>query len=293
MPLVLDPQQALPELPQYVTSEDGRLCARVDEDHAGVVLRYDGDGEHTRRVRFTRDEQVVRSGDAVLAPGGVAYAYDAEPGLGAAARYTATPLDVDGTPGEPSRLALATGGTLQPGGLPEVWLTSMVATQHTRPVVLAELPELDYDVDTDDAQVLGSSRPVVVSAATASPTFAVTVISSSPRERHALAELLRLPDHGHDGTAPPVVLLRWEATSYQRQDHYAVVTSVTESNPAHARTATRHFEVELTTVDRPAVHRAPLRIPDYSYCTLAEGRRDYADVADWDSYADLLPRMHD
>lgn len=292
MPLILDAAKPQPPLPQQVTSSDGRLTAWVDVDNAGVLLRYRSSNQQVRQVRIVRsadgERLSVRSGDTALTPGGVGYAYDAEPGLGSPVFYEATPYDTDGTAGEVSRLGLATAGGLEPGGLPEVWLTNTTDANYTRPVTVKELPDLEYEAETDSAVVLGASTPIVVAGPTATPEFDLTVVSLSQAERDALAQLLRLPGHGGDGLPPPVVLLRWEVGSYQRQDVYAAVTKVAESAPAHARSRTRELEVGLTVVDRPDTSGAALRIPGVSYGLLLREWPSYADLAAHGTYLDLL-----
>lgn len=292
MPLILDAEAPQPPLPQCITSDDGRLTAWVDVDNAGVLLRYRTSDVQVRQVRIVRSAGdarfPVRSGDTALTPGGVGFAYDAEPGLGSAVFYEATPYDRDGKPGAVSRLGLAAAGGLEPGGLPAVWLTSTTDASHTRAVTVKELPELEYSAETDSAVVLGSSTPIVVSGPTATPEFDVTVVSLSQPERDALAQLLALPGYGGDGQPPPVVLLRWEVSAYQRQDVYAAVSKTTESAPAHARSRTRELEVGLTVVDRPDPTGAALRIPGMSYGLLLREWPSYADLAAHGTYLDLL-----
>lgn len=293
MPIILDPTLPQAELPREVVSTDGRLTAWVDRENNGVLLRYRTDNDQAHRVvvvRYSNGETViVRSAGAALTPGGTGFAYDAEPGLGAAILYRATPIHFDGTEGESSVLALeAAGGLDTPRSLPQVWLTSTADAERTMSVRVKELPDLDYDIDQDSAAVLGASTPIVVSAPTSAPTFDITLISLAKPTRDKLAELLRLPGYGQDGMPPPTVLLRWEVTSYQRHDTYAVVSKVSESAPSHALARTRELELGLTTVARPDPSGAPLRIPGVSYAGLLAERPSYADVAETGSYADLL-----
>ena len=85
MPIPVDPSFVWPDAPTTTTSTDGRLAARVDSAHGGVLLRADFTGDATEAVkaRFYRgDGSLVRSGDPAMAPGGVALAYDHEAPVG-------------------------------------------------------------------------------------------------------------------------------------------------------------------------------------------------------------------
>ncbi len=285
MPIVVDPGQGQKTPPTVATSPDGRLTATVDVEHAGVLLAYDGSGlsPQPTRVRFTRTaggvETVgVRSGDLAYAPGGYAYAYDAEVGLAAAVTYTAIPLDLDGTAGTASSASALSANPPGPDGGPAVWLTSVTDPNASWAVLVTDSSELSYSGRSSSAQPLRSPYPVIVSEVGTASTFSLTIVSQSTQEHTDISRLLGLAGYVPDGAPPPLLLVRYDPI-YQREDCYAAVGSVSESPTSVPTLEPRQFKLDLTTVAGPDPTGAPLRIPGRSYDDIARSYTTYSDIA--------------
>jgi hypothetical protein len=284
VPIVVVPSQGQKAPPTVATSPDGRLTATVDVEHAGVLLAYDGSGlsPQPTRVRFTRaggaETVGVRSGDLAYAPGGYAYAYDAEVGLAAAVTYTATPLHPDGTSGTASSASALSANPPGPDGVTPIWLTSLTDPGESRPVLVTDFGEATSAGRVSSAQPLGSSHPVTVSESATAPSYSLTVVSQTAQEHDDLARLLCVPGHVPDGTPLPLLLVRYDP-SFQRRDDYATLAKVAVSPTGKPFNPPRQFKLDLTTVARPDATGAPLRIPGRSYDDIARAYTTYSDIA--------------
>lgn len=285
MPLIVDP--SIPEVtpPVVVVSPDGWLRATVDEDWAGVVLAYDAtagtpapSAGDIRQVLITRqsggDPLPVRSADPAWAIGGVGTAYDHEAPLGIPVAYRATPIYTDGTEGPVSSLALTVPAP-NPGPL-DVWIKSVDEPGLSAQVTVTSWPELTWGARLDTAAVLGSPFPVAAQDVYAAATSEIA-IDAEGTQIEVLERLL----------ATPGVRLIQTRPDYHRPDQYVLfgdVQQVMGSIPIQPRT----YHAALTQVARPATAGQPMRIPGWSWDTVAErfGTFD-AVVASYPSWASL------
>lgn len=283
MSIIIDPDDAPPDPPVEVTSPDGILTARRDDDWAGVYLIADFSGlsPDPARVRFTRVsmdgvEVPVRSGDVAWAPGGTAVAYDHEAPLGQSSAWYAYPIDWNGIVGDRSDGAAVTPP--EPTPVRDVWLKSLSDPALSLRVKVMAWPELQYGERQQRFDILGAASPVMRVDAWSLASSSVTIETDTLEERVALHALL---------TSGATVLAQTRLIN-GRPDTYWVPGQITESMPGTSTDPYRTWTMSVTAVDRPSTVDAPLRIPGRSYDDSAAMWPTYADrTATGQTYADV------
>lgn len=286
MPMIVDPSAPHVTPPTVVTSPDGWLSAVVDAPWAGVLLGYNADTPpaladvaDVRKVRIVRQDPgaatpvPVRSADAAWAIEGVGAAYDHEAPLGVAVVYTATPVYADGSEGPSSSLAVTVP---EPTPTADVWIKSLDEPGLSARVTVVSWPELQWASRIDSADIAGSPYQATSQDVYASAGSAITVDAEGD-QIETLRTLL---------TTPGVRLIQTR-TANRRPDQFVLFASPAEAvdaGPDGART----FSAAVQQVQRPDTTGQPLRIPGWSYDTLAASYGSYdAVAATFSSYLQL------
>ncbi|NGO68226.1 hypothetical protein [Streptomyces boncukensis] len=294
MPMIVDPSAPPVTPPERVTSPDGWLAALVDERWAGVVLSYNaasppGGGEAApraadiRKVRIERQDPgtavpvPVRSGDAAWAIEGVGTAYDHEAPLGVAVIYSATPVYADGSTGPASSLAVTVPAP-EPGDDLDLWVKSLDEPGLSLRVVIVGWDSPSSAGRQDALDAAGSPYRVVAYDAHGAETVKVTV-DVPPRDVDQVRELLRSG-----------VLLAQVRPAYLTRDAFFVPDDITGPSPTGKLGSSGGYQFAFTIepIDRPDTAAQPMRMPGWSYDTVAERFDSYESVAaSYDSYASL------
>ena len=282
MPIVIDPSFVPPPPAQVVASPDGLLQVKLDESHAGVLLRADLSSLSPvpLAVRFYRNGVPVRGGDPAVVPGGVAHAYDHEAPIGEAASYWVQPVDywTMEPAGDPSdRVTVELPWTGDPS---DVWIKNPIRPDLSLRLPAATFEEQGRPQRTTFADVAGASLGVsAMLAPTGGLTATLTVKSDTKSDYDALRALfdgsiLLVQAHPDRGGVPQMYARpSGDLTSQRRVD-------------TGYGWGMRHWPLQLTECRRPATLDSPMRMPQLSwvstgaiYPTWAE---QAAQVASWD-----------
>ncbi|MGW1134430.1 hypothetical protein [Streptomyces griseoluteus] len=284
MPMIVDLSAPHVSPPAVITSPDGWLSAVIDDQWAGVLLGYQADSDlpdvaDVRKVRIVRQDPgatgpvPVRSADAAWAIEGVGAAYDHEAPLGVAVVYTATPIYADGTTGPSSSLAVTLGVPERPA---DVWIKSLDEPDLSARVTVTSWPQLQWASRIDSADVSGSPFPATSQDVYGAAASDIT-IDADGSQVELLRKLL---------TTPGVRLIQTRVDN-KRPDQFVLF-----SNPAEAVDTApdgpRTFTASVQQVARPDTTGQSMRIPGWSYDTLAANYASYdAVAATFSSYLQL------
>ncbi|MFD5656912.1 hypothetical protein [Streptomyces hirsutus] len=277
--MIVDPSAPVVTPPHIVTSPEGWLRAAVDPAWAGVSLAVDftagstpldgaSDVLHVRIVRQDPGAPApvpVRSADTAWAVGGAGPAYDHEAPLGVGVAYTATPLYADGTEGQSTSLAVSVPAPAPGPG--DVWIKSLDTPGASLRVTVTDWPALNWTARTDTADVAGSPYPAASQDVYSSASSSITLDAGGP----AITTLLDLIRRGE-------VLLLQTRPDYYRPDQYVMLGDISQTTDA-APDGSRTYTVVVTEVDRPDTAGQPLRLPGWSWDTLAASFDSWETVA--------------
>ncbi|MFF9088657.1 hypothetical protein ACF1BE_19935 [Streptomyces sp. NPDC014991] len=271
MPMIVDPAAPHVTPPDRITSPDGWLAAVVDELWAGVVLSVDYSAgtalpaaATVMQVRITRTDPgaapvPVRSADPAWAVEGVGTAYDSEAPLGVAVVYTAVPVYADGTSGPASSLAVTVPAP-EPGEDRDLWLKSVDEPGLSMRVMVVDWSGGSSTARQDTAEIAGSPYIAVAYDTASAEAYQVTV-DVPPEEVDRMRELLRSG-----------VLLAQARPGYLFPDAFHVPGDVTGPTPTGrlGSSGGYRFGWTITPTGRPDTAEQPLRLPAWSWDTLAE-----------------------
>ncbi|MDX3507473.1 hypothetical protein PV755_00800 [Streptomyces caniscabiei] len=286
MPMIVDPSASPVTPPETVVSPDGWFTAVVDAPWAGVVLAVNytastplAGAADVRRVLVTRQDPgasgpvPVRSADLAWAVGGVGAAYDHEAPLGVGVIYTARPLYADGTWGPASSLSVSVPEPALPA---DVWIKSIDEPGISARLVVRSWPALTWGASIDVSQVEGSSYPST-SQGPYTASSSDIVIDADGETIESLKVLL---------TTPGVRLIQTGPGNH-RPDQYVLFSDVEQAvdgRPGESRS----YAASLIEVARPGTADQPLRLPGWSYDTLAGAYASYDAVeAAYSSFTSL------
>ncbi|MFJ9468323.1 hypothetical protein [Streptomyces caniferus] len=282
MPMIVDPSAPEVTAPARVTSPDGWFAAIVDETWAGVVLSVDytagaalAGAADVRQVRLVRQDLgaaapvPVRSGDAAWAIEGVGTAYDHEAPLGAAVIYTATAIYEDGSSGPSSSLAVTVPAP-EPGEDDDLWLKSLDTPALSARVMIVDWPGMSSAGRVDAVDVAGSPYRATAYDTHGAPTIAVTIDVTGATKIERVRKLLV------DG-----VLLAQVRPDYLYADRYFVVGDWSEkpTGKLGIDDPSMQYTFTIEPIERPATAGQPMRLPSWSWDSLAEL------FADWNALA--------
>ncbi|MEW1867049.1 hypothetical protein AB0420_02425 [Streptomyces caelestis] len=230
--------------------------------------------DDVRQVRIMRQDPgttgpvPVRSADPAWAIEGVGTAYDHEMPLGVAVVYTATPVYADGSTGPSSSLAVTVPAP-EPGEDRDLWIKSL-----DEPGLSMRAMIVDYQGPTsaarqDTAEVPGSPYVAVAYDEHAAEVVQV-VVDVPPEDVNRMRALLRSG-----------VLLAQARPGYYMPDAHHVpadITGPTRTGKLGSSEGYR-FGWTITPVARPDTAEQPLRVPGWSWDTLADR------FASWDAVA--------
>ncbi|MFJ2848331.1 hypothetical protein [Streptomyces rubiginosohelvolus] len=216
------------------------------------------------RARITRvgpgggDPVPVRSGDTAWAVGGVGTAYDHEAPLGVPVAYTATPLYADGTEGAPSALSVTVPAPVP--GTRDLWVKSLDEPGLSLRVMLTTRPEPASAGRQSSADILGSSYRALAYDTHGAETRQVTV-DVPPGRVDAMRRLLRAG-----------VLLAQVRPGYLWPDAYFVPADIAGPTPTGRLGASGGylFTFTIEPIGRPATAEQPMRMPNWSWDTVAQ-----------------------
>ncbi|MFD4273826.1 hypothetical protein R2B67_26290 [Streptomyces cyaneofuscatus] len=228
-----------------------------------------------RQVRIVRQDPgapapvPVRSADPAWAIGGAGTAYDHEAPLGVAVIYTATPLYADGTTGPSSSLAVTVPAPA-PGQVRDVWLKSIDNPSLSLRAVIVGRPEATAAGRQDVVDVPGSPYRVVAYDQHAAEAYTLT-IDVPPQAVDQVRRLLR----------SGVLLLQTRPGYVTLPDAFHVPADITGpvSTGRLGSSGGYQFSWAVEPVARPDTAGAPLRIPGWSWDTVAQ------QFATWDAVA--------
>lgn len=289
MPMIVDP--AAPQItpPERITSPDGWLAAIVDEQWAGVVLSVDytagtplPSAANVRRVRITRTDPnaapvPVRSADPAWAIEGVGTAYDAEAPLGVGVVYTATPIYADGSTGPSSSLAVTVPAP-EPGDERDLWIKSVDEPGLSMRAMVVDWSGGTSTARQDTAEIAGSPYVAVAYDEHAAETYSV-VVDVPPEDVDRMRELLRSG-----------VLLAQARPGYLFPDAFHVPGDISGPTPTGKLGSSEgyRFGWTIAPVARPGTAEQPLRLPSWSWDTVAEQFSTWdAVAASYSSWASL------
>lgn len=280
MPMIVLPGAPPVTVPDRVTSPDGWLAAIVDEPWAGVVLSVDytaggtplSTAANVRRVRIYRTgpdgvKVAVRGAAPAWAVEGVGTAYDHEAPLGVPVMYTAQPQYADGTLGPVSSLAVEVPAPAV-GAVRDLWLKSLDEPGLSVRVHITSWGARESAARQDVAQRAGSAFAMVgYDVHTAATVQAVVDV---PPEQ--LEQVRRLMDAG--------VLLAQTRPGYQQPDSFFVPGDWTEDATGKLG-STGGYAVAFTVqpLERPDPEGQPMRLPGWSWDTVAAGFASWSAVA--------------
>jgi len=290
MPMIVDPTAPPVTPPERVTSPDGWLAALVDEQWAGVVLSYNATtapaaprAADIRKVRITRQDPraaapvPVRSGDAAWAVEGIGTAYDHEAPLGVPVIYIATPIYADGTEGPASSLSVTVPAPVAGDDL-DLWIKSVDEPGLSLRVMIVEWSGPTSAARQDALDVEGSAYRVVAYDEHGAETVQVK-IDVPPARVDQVRELLRSG-----------VLLAQVRPGYYSPDAFHVPADISGPTPTGKLGSSEGYQFAWTIepIERPATARQPMRMPGWSYDSVAERFDTYDSVAaSYPSYAAL------
>lgn len=261
MPIFLPASTANPPAAVSATSPDGILTATLYENGTHLYADFSAVAGDWMKVRFTRGDTLVRSGNDAWAPYGQAHAYDFEAPLGQAATWIATPIDTLGNLGTPSQAV-----TIYLPGLPEFdtdhdcWLKSVLQPDLSmRLEMQAPDPETEQDGRDQLTQIPGSDLPAGAWDIPVQPAQSFTFKTYTLDEYKALVELLK---------AGPL-LVQTDAL-FGIDDFYALRQSVHTAYQVGAYDPRRLITVGLQPCPRPDPYGAPLIIPNRTWDLVAE-----------------------
>lgn len=286
MPMIVDPLAPPVTPPSPAVSADGWLTATLDPAYAGVVLDVDytastplAGAANVRKVRITRLDPgaasavPVRSADQAWALAGVGVAYDHEAPLGVAVTYAAVPEYADGTTGPTSQVSVTLA---EPDPPQDVWIKSIDTPGLSALVTVTQWPQLQWASRIDSTQVQGSRYPTMSQDVYGASSSDIT-LDAEGSAIEAVRTLL---------TTPGVRLIQTLA-GYHRPDMYVVLGDAVESIDATPEGG-RTFTAAVTEVERPETAGQPLRMPAWSYDTVADTYATYDAVeAAYSSFASL------
>ncbi|MFF1756124.1 hypothetical protein [Streptomyces sp. NPDC058266] len=290
MPMIVDPTAPHVTPPERVTSPDGWLAALVDEQWAGVVLSYNATtapaaprAADIRKVRITRQDPraagpvPVRSGDAAWAVEGIGTAYDHEAPLGVPVIYIATPVYADGAEGPASSLSVTVPAPV-PGDDLDLWIKSVDEPGLSLRVMVVEWSGPTAAGRQDALDVEGSAYRVVAYDEHGAETVQVK-IDVPPARVDQVRALLRSG-----------VLLAQVRPGYYSPDAFHVPADITGPTPTGKLGSSEGYQFAWTIepIERPATARQPMRMPGWSYDSVAERFDTYDSVAaSYPTYAAL------
>ncbi|MFF9894979.1 hypothetical protein [Streptomyces longispororuber] len=266
-------------VPERITSADGWLAAIVDEPWAGVVLSVDYTAEpplstaaNVRRVRITRTgpdgvEVAVRGAAPAWAIEGVGVAYDHEAPLGVPVLYRAQPEYADGTLGPVSTLAVEVPAP-GVGAVRDLWLKSVDTPGLSVLVHITSWGAREAAARQDVAARAGSPFQMVGFDVHAAPVVPV-VVDVPPAQ---IVQVRALMDAG--------VLLAQTRPGYQQPDAYFVPGDWTEEATGKlGSTGGYAVAFSIAPIERPDPAGQPMRLPGWSYDTVASNFGSYDAVA--------------
>jgi hypothetical protein len=280
MPMIVDPAAPHVTLPTRITSPDGWFAAIVDELWAGVVLSVDytagtalPGAANVMQVRITRTDPgaapvLVRSADPAWAIEGVGTAYDSEAPLGVGVVYTATAIYADGSSGPVSSLAVTVPAP-EPGDERDLWIKSLDEPGLSMRAMVVDWSGGTSTARQDTADIAGSPY-VAVAYDTASAEAVQVVVDVGPEDVDRMRELLRSG-----------VLLAQARPGYLFPDAFHVPGDVSGPTPTGKLGSSEgyRFGWTITPVARPDTTDQPMRLPAWSWDTVAE------QFATWDAVA--------
>ncbi|WP_448319226.1 hypothetical protein [Streptomyces sp. CO7] len=212
--------------------------------------------EQVLKVRITRQDPsasapvTVRSGDPAWAVEGVGAAYDHEAPLGVAVTYTATPVYADGTPGQPTSLAITVPA---PGKPADVWIKSIDNPALSARVMVTSWPSLRWESRIEQVAMDGSPFPVVSQDVYTAAASEIEIYAEGAQVA-VLEELL---------TTPGVRMIQTDPAN-QRRDQYVLFANPAQVMPA-TPTGPRLYTASLVQVARPDTADQPMRLPSWSW----------------------------
>ncbi|MFD5838228.1 hypothetical protein ACFWHV_32465 [Streptomyces collinus] len=217
------------------------------------------------RVRIVRQDPgaaepvPVRSADPAWAIEGVGAAYDAEAPLGVGVVYTATAIYADGSTGPSSSLAVTVPAP-EPGDERDLWIKSV-----DEPGLSMRAMVVDWQAPTsagrqDTANVAGSPYVAVAYDEHAAEVYSV-VVDVPPEDVDRMRELLRSG-----------VLLAQARPGYLFPDAFHVPADISGPTPTGKLGSSEGYRFGWTIqpTSRPATAEQPMRLPSWSWDTLAE-----------------------
>lgn len=268
MPMIVDPAAPHITPPARVVSPDGYLAAVVDVQWAGVVLAYDATSAaaapNIRRLRVTRQDPgggvpaAVRSADPAWAVDGAGTAYDHEAPLGVPVAYTAVPVYADGTEGGASSVSVTVPAPAP--GTRDLWLKSLDEPGLSLRVMLTARPEPVSAGRQSSADILGSPYRALAYDTHGAEARQVTV-DVPPEQVDGMRALLRSG-----------ILLAQVRPGYQWPDAYFVPSDISGPTPTGRLGASGGylFGFTIEPIGRPATADQPMRMPNWSWNTVAE-----------------------
>ncbi|MFJ2702970.1 hypothetical protein ACIO3R_07195 [Streptomyces sp. NPDC087428] len=226
-----------------------------------------------RKVRIMRTDPgaapvPVRSADPAWAIGGVGTAYDHEAPLGVAVVYTGTPIYEDGTTGPQTMLAVTVPAPA-PGQRKDLWIKSLDVPGLSTRVMVTSWGEKASAGRQSSADVQGAVYRALAYDVHGAETAQVS-IDVPPEAVERVRELLRSG-----------ILLAQVRPGYLTPDAYFVPGDITGPTPTGRLGSSGGYGFTFTVepLARPATADQPMRLPNWSWDTLA------ATVPTWDAVA--------
>ncbi|WP_345645864.1 hypothetical protein [Streptomyces tremellae] len=290
--MIVDPTAPHITPPTVIASPDGWLTATVDTAWAGVTLAVNyttapplDRAADVRTVRVVRQDPgaaapvPVRSADTAWAIEGIGPAYDHEAPLGVAVVYTAVPVYADGTLGPESALAVTVPAPA-PGDDTDLWIKSVDQPSLSLRAMLVTAPQPVAAGRLDTAAIAGSPYPAVAYDVHGAEAFDAVTIDVPPDQVDQVRDLLR----------SGVLLLQTRPGYQVTRDTFHVPGDITGPVATGKLGASGGFQFSwgVTPIERPDTAGQPLRLPGWSYDTLAERYDTYdAVTATYASYQAL------
>ncbi|MEV5911059.1 hypothetical protein AB0M00_19425 [Streptomyces chartreusis] len=231
---------------------------------ASVLLSSVPQVDDVRKVRIVRQDPgaepvPVRSGDAAWAIEGVGTAYDAEAPLGVSVVYTATPIYADGSTGTSSSLAVTVPAP-EPGEDRDLWVKSLDEPGLSLRVMVVDWSGASSTARQDTADIAGSPYKAVAYDEHAAEAVQV-VVDVPPEDVDRMRELLRSG-----------VLLAQARPGYYFPDAFHVPGDITGPTPTGKLGSSEGYRFGWTIepTERPSTIEQPMRLPAWSWDTLAE-----------------------